>query len=80
MESFLSGRAFAGGGNTNIPREQSGGFLPLLTPVASTPQPGEICNSQAEPQIEIVNGKDGIERIMIVCTCGKRIELKCEYA
>jgi hypothetical protein len=40
---------------------------------------GSACDADGEAQIEVVNGKDGIERVIIICTCGKRIELKCDY-
>jgi hypothetical protein len=81
MENFLAGRAFIASDTSSGAGEPSGGLLPLLAPVSngSPSTPGNTCNSSADPQVEIVNGKNGIERIIVVCTCGKRIELKCDY-
>jgi hypothetical protein len=34
---------------------------------------------EADPQIELVNRDGSVDRIVITCTCCKRIELQCEY-
>ncbi len=31
-----------------------------------------------EPKVELVNQPDGTVRIVVTCTCGKRIEIACE--
>ncbi len=31
-----------------------------------------------EPRVELVNQPDGTSRIIVTCTCGKRIEIACE--
>ncbi|MBI4024659.1 MAG: hypothetical protein HY360_06730 [Verrucomicrobia bacterium] len=31
-----------------------------------------------EPRVELVSQPDGAHRIIVTCTCGKRIEITCE--
>ena len=31
-----------------------------------------------EPKVELVNQPEGAPRIVVTCTCGKRIEIACE--
>ncbi|MDD5350899.1 MAG: hypothetical protein PHQ12_11875 [Chthoniobacteraceae bacterium] len=78
MESILTGRASISRDTSPAAKEPSSGFRPLFVPTPPAP-PVVVCEEQGEPQIEVVNGKNGIESIIITCTCGKRIELKCEY-
>lgn len=59
-----------------------GGFQPLFAKPALPAIPDETtidCQKETQPQLEIVNGKNGVERIIVICTCGKRIEVNCEY-
>ena len=43
-------------------------------PVAPPPRPGECA-----PRIDLVRNGDRIGAIEILCSCGKRIHLECEY-
>ncbi len=50
---------------------------PQATVVEATVEPD--AEEMEEPVIEVINGEGGIERIIITCTCCKRIELRCQY-
>ena len=44
------------------------------------PQPGvEHVAHAHEPQVELVREDGVVQRIVIVCRCGERIELDCAY-
>jgi hypothetical protein len=79
MESFLSDRAIGSSEKTVNPRASASGFMPLFVQSPSPNNAAKACNTEDEAKIEVVKGKDGIDRIIVTCTCGKRIELKCEY-
>lgn len=38
-----------------------------------------VGQDEGEPQIELVNRDGRVERIVITCSCCKRIELQCDY-
>jgi len=48
---------------------------------AQKPEPGPAAEGQVEagPQVELVQNKGRVERIIVTCTCCKRIELQCQY-
>lgn len=89
MESFLQNRpSLATVGRSTAQPEGSGDFQPFLRP-ASSPDKAALLNTMiedspsdhkdSEPQIELVRREDCVERIVITCSCCKRIELECEY-
>lgn len=89
MESFLQNRPSLATVSCSKPKAETGGdFQPFLRP-ASAPDKAALLNTMiedspsaqegSEPQIELVRGEDCVERIVIVCSCCKRIELECEY-
>lgn len=83
MESFLTGRSKLSAVTAETHEEAVSGFQSFFTrpqpaPSENSSAPLE-CEDHADPQIELVQGVQGIERIIIKCSCGKRIELKCEY-
>jgi hypothetical protein len=47
--------------------------------IPSEPESQLTVEPLEEPEIQVVNGDGGIERIIITCTCCKRIELRCQY-
>ena len=83
MESFLSGRAFSSSGKNKSSENKSSGFQSLMAQATagsgSNGAQADPCNPQEKAQMEVIKGKDGIERIIVTCGCGKRIELLCEY-
>lgn len=70
MESFLSGRKSVSGG---VQQPQSSEFKPLTSTQSATPA------ECGQPSVETIQGPNGIERIIVICECGKRIELVCQY-
>jgi len=81
MENFLSGRSsfnadkpFSGGGPAKS-------FQPLFVPPVADAATKDASggDAQAEPEIEVIEGAEGIERIIVKCTCGQCIELRCDY-
>lgn len=71
MESFLSGRKSIAG-TAHQPQNQE--FEPLISARSAPPAPE--CGA---PSVEAVEGPNGIERIIVTCECGKRIEVACLY-
>ena len=43
------------------------------------PDTAEAVPHGHEPQIELVRENDAVQRIVVVCKCGERIELDCVY-
>ena len=62
---------------------ETSGFRPFFAPVlpasgrshahAVATEPG------GKPQVEMVQVEGRIERIIVTCGCGERIEIECEY-
>jgi hypothetical protein len=82
MESFLQNRTVLTKANGSEMKPADSGFHTLLQP----PAPGATLSQadpsgqdETEPQVELVNQDGRIERIVVTCTCCKRIELRCEY-
>lgn len=83
MESFLTGRLTITGEKTASTGTTSNVFQSLFaqSDAASGNRSAHHagCDDQVAPKIDVINGPNGVERIVITCTCGKRIELKCDY-
>lgn len=84
MQSFLSSRPVLKSDKAPTTGEPEPGFQPLYTPgrKESLDKPeaaGIAAGPLSEPRIEVVNGDGRINRIIVTCTCCKRIELDCEY-
>jgi hypothetical protein len=51
--------------------------------VRLAPEPVRVAipghGAHAEPQVEIIREGDVIQAIDVVCTCGRRIRLRCLY-
>lgn len=81
MNHFLEGRAALKSENPSGPCLQAGNefqpLVPQLSVNGSNPQPAEA--HPDAPQIELVRRDGKIQRIIVTCTCCKRIELDCEY-
>jgi len=83
MNSLLENRPLATGrtaGFATAPKAETA-FRPLFSPAAK-PAPAGGAGAevgQDEPNIELVQNGGKVERIIVTCTCCKRIELKCEY-
>ncbi len=88
MQSFLTSRPVLKCEKSSPASEKQPSFQPLYTPgrkesldiphaagIASEPVP----EAPAEPKVEIISGDGRIERIIVTCTCCRRIELSCEY-
>lgn len=84
MQSFLQGRSVLK--SNNLPSNpSSSGFKaldvssPAISIASDTSLPAGEQPSDT-PKIELHNSADGkLHRISITCTCGKHIELQCEY-
>ena len=84
MQNFLTSRPVLKTERTSAPLESASEFQPLYTPgrnesVDKPEAAGIVAGPLAEPRVEIVNGDGRINRIIVTCTCCKRIELDCEY-
>ncbi len=53
-------------------------LAPPVEPPAAQP-PAEHLPHQHETQIELVRENGAVQRIVVVCKCGERIELDCVY-
>jgi hypothetical protein len=88
MESFLQNRPALATVEAS-PRAATAdtGFQPFLRAASvreKAPLPGtdgstNASPDEADPQIDLVNRDGCVDRIVITCTCCKRIELQCEY-
>jgi hypothetical protein len=88
MNSFLDNRPHAArkdGAPRSLRAEP--GFHTLIpqgaTPIQPKPK-GELAGAptaetEALPQVELVQNGSKVERIIVTCTCCKRIELQCQY-
>jgi hypothetical protein len=90
MESFLQNRPSLATAQHYTPQPPGEpGFQPFLRPKTPGSAPaalssGDATNAQlvrdeAQPQLELVNREGCVERIIVICTWCKRIELQCEY-
>jgi len=89
MENFLQNRpSLATATSYTLEPPVQPGFQPFLRPrssdeiekasnVAAPPAPSN--RPANEPELELIEGEGCIKRIVITCTCCKRIELECEY-
>jgi hypothetical protein len=88
MESFLQNRPALATVEAS-PRAATAdtGFQPFLratsvrekAPLLGAEGLANASPDEADPQIELVNRDVSVDRIVITCTCCKRIELQCEY-
>lgn len=84
MQSFLTSRPVLKIDKASATGDTQPGFQPLYTPgrkesVDKQEAAGISSEPLAEPQVEVVSDDGRIERIIVTCTCCKRIELSCEY-
>jgi hypothetical protein len=81
MESYLLGRTALKSESPSSADPASEAFRPLMSPIE--PQNAALqdtkSGSHSEPHVELVKGKDGIDRIIVTCSCGKRTEIQCTY-
>ncbi len=90
MESFLQNRPALATANRYVlqpPTEP--GFQPFLRPAGPNEKENPLLSVQVtdeglvhpggEPKIELIELDGSVERIVITCSCCKRIELQCEY-
>lgn len=90
MESFLQNRpSLATAQHYTLQAPVESGFQPFLRPKTPGSAPAalssndatvaELVGDETQPQLELVNREGCVERIIVICTCCKRIELQCEY-
>jgi len=73
MQNFLSGR-----------KKATGSKLPdnVVVPSAENSQIQSvevISKGGNEPKVELITQNGQIEKIIVTCNCGQRVELKCHY-
>jgi len=88
MNSFLENRPLAARnrkeGSISAPKSEPG-FQSLMpqgaaAPApASAPKPPPAAETEAMPQVELIENGGRVERIIVTCTCCNRIELQCQY-
>lgn len=57
----------------------AGHFVKVTTETARVPVPHQAKGNACEPQVEIIREGDVIQAIDVICTCGRRIRLHCQY-
>lgn len=78
MNSFLQGRK-----TLTVPPLRT--VAPSVLPTASasstaTPRPKAASEcSGTTPTVEVVKEGDKVVRLVVVCTCGERVEIECLY-
>jgi hypothetical protein len=85
MNSFLENRPLAArkAGSAALSKSEPG-FRSLVTHESAPkpdapPKPAPAAETEPTPQIELIENEGRIERIIVTCTCCKRIELQCQY-
>jgi hypothetical protein len=77
MNSFLQGKK-----TLSVPplRPVAATARPLA-PAASTPAARAAAHPHngAHPSVEVVKEGDKVVRLVVVCTCGERVEIECLY-
>jgi hypothetical protein len=83
MEPFLSGRSAPTGKCPPAGLQPIKEFRPMFPSSESVSREKAAADahseSSAQPIVELVSGENGIQRIIVTCGCGKRIELDCRY-
>jgi hypothetical protein len=85
MNSFLENRPVAASKNGVVatPKSEPGfhTLFPQKTPTKpeSDAKPAPQAAPEAAPSVELVQNGGKVERIIVTCTCCKRIELQCQY-
>jgi len=85
MNSFLENRPVAASKNGVIAAPKSEPGFHTLFPQKAPAKPDSDANPapqaapEAAPSVELVENGGKVERIIVTCTCCKRIELQCEY-
>jgi hypothetical protein len=85
MNSFLENRPVAARKDGTVPPSKPAPGFHTLIPQESPPKPkadpapASAAETDALPQIELVQNGGKIERIIVTCTCCKRIEMQCQY-
>ena len=80
MQNYLDGRTVLKMENTNDNALQgSNDFQPLIFPSKKSESENQAQEMHDTPQIELITEDGKIQRIVITCTCCKRIELECQY-
>jgi hypothetical protein len=86
MNSFLENRPTAARKAGSPPAMKSEpGFRSLVTRDGGVPQPvpaprpAPAAETEATPQVELVESNGRVESIIVTCTCCNRIELQCQY-
>lgn len=73
MQDFLSGRQKMNSSknpvNAIVPDSQNGSLSNIQA----------ITAEEGEPKVELVSENGQVQRIIVTCNCGKRVELKCHY-
>jgi hypothetical protein len=83
MNSFLENRPMVARqeGVVIVPKPEPT-FQPLFpagSPAEDRAEQAAKGPAEAGPQIELIQNRGKVERIIVTCTCCKRIELQCEY-
>ena len=52
---------------------------PLAVPSAAAPSPAKTAGPAAEPKITLVKDGEAVTGVHVQCSCGKVIELVCDY-
>lgn len=50
-----------------------------LTATATPTAPGHTHAAGGDPTVEVVKEGDKIVRLVVLCTCGQRVEIECLY-
>ncbi len=79
MNSFLQGKK-----TLSVPslRPLSPSLRPrelTAAPSAAHPPAPTTTASHGQPSVEVVKEGDKVVRLIVVCTCGERVEIECLY-
>ncbi|HTO03697.1 MAG TPA: hypothetical protein VL069_08345 [Opitutus sp.] len=77
MNSFLQGKKIL----SVAPLRPMSTAAPVPPPQAGTKAPtlSSACAGGTQPTVEVIKEGDKVVRLVVVCSCGERVEIECLY-
>lgn len=77
MNSFLQGKKIL----SIAPLRPMSTAAPAIQPAAGvkTHASSNACAGGSQPTVEVIKEGDKVVRLIVVCSCGERVEIECLY-
>jgi hypothetical protein len=77
MNSFLQGKKILSVAPLRPMAAPAASLAPAAGAAPRAPSP-KLC-AGAQPTVEVIKEGDKVVRLVVVCTCGERVEIECLY-